>query len=488
MTTPIDMGPVLYVRNLTDAQYTLAAIVVTPSGSPPSSLCVGHDDHVPPVMLYSRCGKAIWQYTFTVDLGSTGPNLTYAIGQQTWPLCAPSLPRLRIAFTSCNGEVHDKLGAGDPLRNERWRHLAAEHAANPFHLLIQGGDQLYADDVWREVSALAAWQKLDEDAQQQADWTPEMAEAAADFYFDRYCQLWSQPDLAPLLASIPSLMIWDDHDIFDGWGSHAPGLQRCPVFQGLWSVAREFFALFQLGTVSKALPDMFGDPDGRHFGHAVILGEVGIILADLRAERTQDRVMGGLGWAWLQQTLKQMASCRQVLFISSMPVVHLDWSAPERVLTRMQWFRKYHDDIRDQWRSHGHLDEWQRLVTVLLDFAAHTHTQLTILSGEIHLGSLGLIERGDTRIYQLVSSGIVHHPPPAMVARLFGWWSRLPGAAPDATTVRLCPMPNLNTRFLAARNWLALDFDREASGRVGQKGVVTKSVTNQEIERNAGVE
>ncbi|WP_089720796.1 alkaline phosphatase D family protein [Candidatus Entotheonella palauensis] len=414
--------------------------------------------------LYGRYGKSVWQYTFGVDLDRAGSGLTYTIGQQTWPLHLPALPQLRIAFTSCNGEAQDTLlGAHDTQRNERWRHLADEHAADPFHLLIQGGDQLYADDVWREVPALAAWRQLDGHAQQLADWTPEMAEGAADFYFDRYCRLWSQPDLAPLLASIPSLMMWDDHDIFDGWGSHAPELQGCPVFQGLWTVAREFFALFQLGTASKALPDMFGDPDGRHFGHAVTLGEVGIIMADLRSERTPNRVMGGLGWAWLQQTLKQMASCQQVFLISSVPVVHLDWSAPERFLIHMQWFRHYHDDIRDQWRSHEHLDEWKRLVTTLLDFASRTRTRLTIVSGEIHLGALGLIERGDTRIYQLISSGIVHHSPPALAAALFSGWSRWPGVAPEATTVRLCPLPHRKTRFLAARNWLSLDYGQDAS-------------------------
>ena len=292
------MGPVLYFRNLTGKQYILAAVVVTPSGSPPPPLRVGQEDPVLPVMLYSRRAKSMWRYTFAIDLEQSGSDLSYTIGQQTWPLHAPPLPQLRIAFTSCNGEAHDELEDDDARRNERWRHLAQEHAANPFHLLIQGGDQLYADAVWREVPALAAWRQLDSEAQQQAMWTPAMANAAADFYFDRYCRLWSQPDVAPLLASIPSLMMWDDHDIFDGWGSHAPELQRCPVFQGLWSVAREFFALFQLGTVSKALPDMFGDPDGRHFGYAVTVGEVGILLADLRSERNLDRVMGNSGWAW----------------------------------------------------------------------------------------------------------------------------------------------------------------------------------------------
>ena len=120
-----------------------------------------------------------------------------------------------------------------------------------------------------------------------------------------------------------------------------------------------------------------------------------------------------------------MASCRQVLFVSTVPLVYLDWSALERFLTRAQWFRNYHDDIRDQWRSHGHLDEWRRMATALLDFADRTHTRVTILSGEIHLGALGLMERGDTQIHQLISSGVAHHPLPPIASALFGLWGPL---------------------------------------------------------------
>lgn len=40
-------------------------------------------------------------------------------------------------------------------------------------------------------------------------------------------------------------MMWDDHDIFDGWGSYPPELQNCPVFSGIFFVARKFYLLFQ---------------------------------------------------------------------------------------------------------------------------------------------------------------------------------------------------------------------------------------------------
>ena len=55
-------------------------------------------------------------------------------------------------------------------------------------------------------------------------------------------------------------MTWDDHDIFDGWGSYPDGLQNCPVFQGCYQAARRFYLLFQQHTTLQRIgeTDMFG--------------------------------------------------------------------------------------------------------------------------------------------------------------------------------------------------------------------------------------
>ena len=56
-------------------------------------------------------------------------------------------------------------------------------------------------------------------------------------------------------------MTWDDHDIFDGWGSYPDGLQNCPVFQGCYQAAKRFYLLFQQHTTEarvSQLTDMFG--------------------------------------------------------------------------------------------------------------------------------------------------------------------------------------------------------------------------------------
>jgi PhoD related phosphatase len=41
------------------------------------------------------------------------------------------------------------------------------------------------------------------------------------------------------------LWMWDDHDIYDGFGSYPSKLQQSPVFQGLFAIAKRFYLLFQ---------------------------------------------------------------------------------------------------------------------------------------------------------------------------------------------------------------------------------------------------
>jgi phosphodiesterase/alkaline phosphatase D-like protein len=362
---------------------------------------------------------------------------------------------VRIAFTACNGLERDLPGDARPGRNAHWCHLANEHASHPFQLLLQGGDQVYADGVWDVVPELARW--ITDGRPVDRILSATALSAVHDFYFDLYCWVWGQRDLVPLLASIPSLMMWDDHDIFDGWGSHGSKLQACPIFQAVWSVAREHFALFQLGVCPAPRPEELDDTRVTHFGWSYALGNTGVIAPDLRSERTQRRVMGEAGWNWFVQALAELSHCRHVLLISSVPVVNFDLSPLERLLALLPADWLMQDDLRDQWRSYVHRKEWRRLVSHLLDFSEQTRTRVTVLSGEIHLGAFGKVYRDETECLQLISSGIVHPSPPRRYARLLDLLSRGSSKVTPDTRLAMLPLPNLNIRYLAARNWLSLD-------------------------------
>ena len=155
--------------------------------------------------------------------------------------------------------------------------------------------------------------------------------------------------------------------------------------------------------------------------------------------------------------LEGMKDCRHVLLLSSMPLVTCDLRALERFFNLLPGHQTWEDDLVDQWPSRAHGAEWTRLLRALTAFSAATGACVTSLSGEVHLGALGLIEGRGTRIYQLTSSGIVHPPPSAKAVRVLEWiGARNTTLAPDLTA-RLLPLPGHGRRFLRARNWLELE-------------------------------
>lgn len=455
----LDLGPVLFFRGARDRTCSLCALVGVAAEEEPPPLEAG-SHRVAPRRLAVRRGHRLWRYDFLLPQGEGGAE--YRIGGRAWRVHPPDAQgAMRLAFTACNGSEQGNTWDNLHERNERWTHLAAMHAENPFHLLLQGGDQLYADQIWQDVPALAEWQRLPWRQRLKAHFTPETAEAVADNYFELYYRLWSQPQLAQLLATIPALMMWDDHDIFDGWGSWATSWLECPTFQGVYTAAREQFTLFQLAASPDDLPGGFSDRRGGQFGWAYRIGDIGILAPDLRSERNRKQVMGDAGWQSFTAALSSMADCRHVLLLSSMPLVTFQLTAMERMFELIPGHQSWQDDLVDQWQSLAHWAEWTRLLRELVAFSAATETCVTSLSGEVHLGALGAIESHATKIYQLTSSGIVHPPPGPAVVRMLEWVSnRTVRLAPDLT-VRLLPLPGRDHRLLGARNWLELDLSAD---------------------------
>ncbi|MEX2408655.1 MAG: alkaline phosphatase family protein, partial [Rhodovibrionaceae bacterium] len=121
-----------------------------------------------------------------------------------------------------------------------------------------------------------------------------------------------------LMARVPSLAIWDDNDICDGWGIVPAAQLDAPVGRTFFDVAREHFLLFQLGTTPEKLPDFCLDPGGSSLGWHVALPDLHILAPDLRSERRPNRVMGEAGWRTLETALPRI-ECGRVFLLSSVP-------------------------------------------------------------------------------------------------------------------------------------------------------------------------
>ncbi|KDD76165.1 hypothetical protein H632_c331p2 [Helicosporidium sp. ATCC 50920] len=99
------------------------------------------------------------------------------------------------------------------------------------HALVGGGDQVYSDKVWA-CPALQEWSKLEgREEKIDAEWTEEMQTQATTFYCKNYLNTFSAGDIWEAMATIPQLMMWDDHDIWDGYGSYDEDMQNCHIFK-----------------------------------------------------------------------------------------------------------------------------------------------------------------------------------------------------------------------------------------------------------------
>ncbi len=460
----IVLGPILYFRGEQGDRWWLSALFVLEGDTEPEDLRVdGVTLPVPPRHLASWRDRHVWRFDFAVPRGPRDSDVGYGFPDSgpSWSLVVPGrLAQPRLAYVSCNGvEDEARLAVLTAPRNAQWTDLRHRHETERFHLLLQGGDQLYADAVWRRGRWLSEWRNRTDKARFTAPFAPAMAEEAADFYFAHYLYTWGQPETAAVLARIPSVMMWDDHDIFDGWGSHAEEEMQSPVWRGVYAIARRHFTLLQLGAAESALPECVWGASCGTVSQGFRLGDVGLLAPDLRTERTPHRVLSDRTWALLPEWLERFADCRHLILMSSVPLLFLDTGGLERIIGRLPGRIGIEDDLRDQWRSHAHADEWRRLVTTLAEFSRRTGCRVTAVSGEIHAGGRGLLRGGGVEMWQLIASGMVHPPPHSMTAAALEWLARRKETLFDGYSFEMPPFPESGKRIIRQRNWLSLIFD-----------------------------
>ena len=212
-----------------------------------------------------------------------------------------------------------------------------------------------------------------------------LEETLFDAFFDRYVSVLGQPGLSALLGSVPTLTMWDDHDICDGWGSLSPDLLESTAGQRLFSAARRAFLIFQKGVKDDGALALASDP-AVQFGFSARLPGVSLVVPDLRSERQPERVMGPSGWASTERMLAD-AEEERLFLLSTVPLLGPRLSLVETAMNLLPGAQYYEDDLRDQWQSRYHREEWRRMLKLLIGWQDRTGGTVTALSGEIHGGA-----------------------------------------------------------------------------------------------------
>lgn len=215
-----------------------------------------------------------------------------------------------FAFGSCH-QPFEEARLGDSLRTHTgariYGPMLEELRRADARFVLLTGDQVYSDGV----SSASVREKLETSGVTDAE--------LIDVYRHLYRGYFNESGFRRLNEALPAYLIWDDHDIFDGWGSQ---LNPQSWDRRLFAAAEVAFREYQHLRNPRASLD-----DDAPYAYPFWYGDVGFFVLDLRGRRSyQDaRVLGDEQWARLDAFFAD-ADRREtptVVLVASVPVVHL---------------------------------------------------------------------------------------------------------------------------------------------------------------------
>jgi len=396
----------------------------------------------------TRAGGTLWRVEMTLP----APEARYTCDDVEYRVATDVTGDVTLAFASCNGQEEGDLDRPPADRNALWSHLAnrLDHEAIP--LLLNGGDQIYADEVTQAHPLSQEWPDNVPQSLSGDEWR-EMKAALDASFFARYTLQWAQEGYSEVVARVPSLCVWDDHDICDGWGSLRRAAQTSDVAKVLFASAREAYLMFQFGCRPDERPEICVGA-GRGMSWRVDLPGISLVAPDLRSTRSKSAIMSDEAWGDFAPALDGTEA--RTFVISSVPALGPRLSLVERAMKLTRRMEDYEDDLRDQWQSFAHRDEWRRFLSHLMAVHDREDSAVTVLSGEIHLAMRGTMQTASGPLHQLVASGISHPAPPEALATGLSLLARLGEAPLRGHPIRLHPLPGKRRAYTAERNYLLL--------------------------------
>ena len=311
-------------------------------------------------------------------------------------------------------------------------------------LVIAGGDQCYTDgvptlDIWRYLNR----RMRKEDGRLLPD-----EASMLSWYRDIYCGYWGFPSVQEVFDSFPTYMIWDDHELGDGWGSYYEGEdgesgvvnRMLPDFEekGLTHAEGRQLAERMFRAAKRAYLEYehsHNPPTGEGvFDYSFRRGGCAYYVLDGRGQRDVNResfrILGREQFDRFESWVRELdpEETAFLFVVSAVPVLHTRAglvNADERWLIRNAGLD---DDLRDSWEHDLHDEERGALLEVLFAAAARG-IRVCVLSGDVHVSAVFSLEDAEgRRIYQLTSSAITYGLPRAVS------WVLSRGAADDGET------------------------------------------------------
>ncbi len=474
--SPLVLGPLMRHVDETSASIWVetrdpAIVTVRADGRAWTARTFGaHGHHYALVAVDGLEPGSLTPYTVAVDRTPVWPPEGSPCPPSVIATLEPGKP-LRLAYGSCRTSVsHDAAGnrahGVDALRSLALRMSARPDTPWP-DLVLFLGDQVYADETSEEMQRFIAARR---------DISEPPGKELKDFeeYAHLYTLAWNDEVNRWLLSTLPSLMIFDDHDVRDDWNTSlswrrkmarvpwwperiVAGLGSYWVYQHLgnlspqeraadplWRRICEHTGDTELDITAEldafaALADR--DPESYRWSFSRDLGDVRLVVVDSRAARMlapgRRSILDDDELEWLDGRMR--GGFRHLLVGTSLPFLmprglhHFEaWNEAICNGAWGRWMARLGERLRqavdlEHWGAFQ--DGFRRVARMAVEVADGARgpapETVTFLSGDVHHSYLSEVRRprrrGHARILQAVCSPIRNPLPRVMrVTMSFG--------------------------------------------------------------------
>jgi hypothetical protein len=418
-----------------------------PAASRPTFTVHGH--HFAIVPLEGLPSGGSWPYTVHVDGVAVWPEPDSEFPPSRLHTIDPEQP-LRLVFGSCRTTApHDlrhTLSHGVDVLRSYGHQLARDDALERPSLLLLLGDQVYADEPPPQMVELI---------EQRREPGEEPAKEIADFteYAELYRLAWSEPAMRWLLSTVPTAMIFDDHDLRDDWNTSDDWQQRMRA-QAWWrrrvtAGLGAYWVYQHLGNLSPAeladdpmldkvataggdageLLDEFAwsvdaEPERYRWSYARDYGRDRVVILDSRCARVLTpggrAMLDRTEWEWFDGVAT--GDVEHLVVGSSLPVL-----LPQGLHQLERWNEAVCDGVwgdraarlSERLRQHLDLEHWGAfrtsfdalaglVVEIVRGGRGEPPASVLFLSGDVHYSYLARarLRRARTAVYQVVCSPI----------------------------------------------------------------------------------
>ncbi|CDO91946.1 unnamed protein product [Kluyveromyces dobzhanskii CBS 2104] len=448
-------------------------------------------------LIHSEMSYKFYRYAIEIELASVEQMCKYSVDGNTEAHYRFFIPSNTTNFNtisvSCNG--FSLSVDTTKFKGSMWYDILRKHADVHYHVMLGGGDQIYSDSIKLYCNRFQDWLKTKDPIKKYSTkCSPELREELDKFYLKEYLEwfgygYWkgsteksntSQRCFPIAMSTIPSVNVFDDHDIIDGYGSYSHKFMSTDVFKNVGKSAYKYYMLFQHHTsvdeveaYHKESCWVLGAQKGDYIeekSHSVYtrLGpSMAVLGIDCRTERKLTQICSKETYDILFKKLADEVKHGKIdhlLLMLGVPIAYprlvwLEYIFSSKFLFLFKWLSKKGiiakglvnefngdvellDDLNDHWCAHYHKKERNYLLARLQDFAAQNKIRVTILSGDVHLASVGRFRskvhthhitsakedhdkkvlnepENDVRLMvNVISSAVVNTPPPDQMAML----------------------------------------------------------------------